>query len=618
MIEVSNIKLVIWDLDDTFWNGTLSEGPIVVNRDNIQLVKDLTDRGIVNTICSKNDLERVEQKLQDIGVIDYFVFKSVDWTPKGERIHSLINDMGLRPVNCLFLDDNVVNLREAEFYNKGLMVAEPSRIDTLIEFCKKTPLSDVNHKRLKQYRVLEDKQRAKKEAGDNHLFLYSSKTIVEIYHDCAAVSDRLFELVNRTNQLNFTKFRCTREEFDSLLCDKEIDSGYVKVMDNFGDYGIVGFYAMKNNKLIHFLFSCRTIGQGVEQWVYSQLGYPRLEVVGDVVNLVDNTPAPAWINQKQGTDLNLARKQESGKIVMKGPCDMDIMVSYLAFDNITTEFTYISPTRFNSIEHQNHSINYLNAKSLSEEQKKSIIEECMFNDDNLYKTSIYDKDAKMIFLSTQIEPNLGIYQRKSDGVKVAFGEYCYPLTDEDNWENIVNGVIHNYSNKFTIEWLRWFRENYNFIGRISPHEYINNISHLLTQISPSAHVCLLLGSEIPYLKNTQKAYVNREQYYIELNNLLRVLAEREQRIHLINFTDFITGQKDFTNNINHYVRSIYYKAALKANDIITQVIGGGVSSKGKLPLFLDNIASYFHKLPFGQTKIYSLLRRIYYYLRNNL
>lgn len=51
MIDISKIILVNWDLDDTFWKGTLSEGPIEAASVNIQLVKNLTDRGIVNTIC---------------------------------------------------------------------------------------------------------------------------------------------------------------------------------------------------------------------------------------------------------------------------------------------------------------------------------------------------------------------------------------------------------------------------------------------------------------------------------------------------------------------------------------------------------------------------------------
>ena len=103
MVDFDKIKLVIWDLDECFWKGTLSEEGVCPNDDNIQLVKDLTDRGVVNSICSKNDLYPTIQKLKEYQIHDYFVFPSIDWTPKGQRIAKLINDMGLRPVNCLFI-----------------------------------------------------------------------------------------------------------------------------------------------------------------------------------------------------------------------------------------------------------------------------------------------------------------------------------------------------------------------------------------------------------------------------------------------------------------------------------------------------------------------------------
>ena len=59
-LDISKIKLVVWDLDDTFWSGTISEGEIKPSADNIQLVRDLTDCGIINSICSKNDFEVVK------------------------------------------------------------------------------------------------------------------------------------------------------------------------------------------------------------------------------------------------------------------------------------------------------------------------------------------------------------------------------------------------------------------------------------------------------------------------------------------------------------------------------------------------------------------------------
>lgn len=34
MITLKDIKLIIWDLDETFWDGTISEGNVVQNKRN--------------------------------------------------------------------------------------------------------------------------------------------------------------------------------------------------------------------------------------------------------------------------------------------------------------------------------------------------------------------------------------------------------------------------------------------------------------------------------------------------------------------------------------------------------------------------------------------------------
>ena len=55
MYQFDKIKLVIWDLDETFWKGTFSEGNVEIPDRNRNLLALLTDIGIVNSICSKND-----------------------------------------------------------------------------------------------------------------------------------------------------------------------------------------------------------------------------------------------------------------------------------------------------------------------------------------------------------------------------------------------------------------------------------------------------------------------------------------------------------------------------------------------------------------------------------
>lgn len=617
-IDFKSIKLIIWDLDETFWKGILSEGPICPIQENIDLIKSLTDHGIVNSICSKNDWQPTIDKLKELEVDDYFVFKSIDWTPKGPRISKLIKDMGLRPVNCLFIDDNVVNLNEAKFYEKDLMNAEPIILPEIKAFLDSTTPSDLIHKRLKNYQVLEKKQAAKEEASDNLAFLYSSDTRVEIHRDVMEHIERISELVARTNQLNYTKVRSSKEEIEALCKDGNIDTGYVTVRDHFGDYGIVGFFAVKDHRCLHFLFSCRTIGQGVEQYVYATLGHPLLEVNGDVVNPVTADDAPAWINQyipeKEARENNASKTHK--KIVLKGGCDLKVMSEYLQTDNVIEEFTYISPSRKNLIENQNHSTNYLQWPFLSSSERKRILDECVFADEDMFETSMYDKDVSILFLSTLPDANLGIYRRKKDGFRIAFGESCYPLTNADYWDSYVNGNIFTAHNTFTYEWLKHFNEEYEFEGALSPDQIVAQAETLLSKLPRSTRVCYILGSEVPFEKNVQQNYEGRHMLYREINQRMRALAERNERVLLIDVNDYIRGQQDFTNNINHFHRRVYYEIASKANEYICHYTGGKLQQKSRLYLWRKDLIDRIGYTGFYQTKVWHIIRKPYIYIKN--
>ena len=611
MIDFSKIKLIIWDLDDTFWKGTLSEGKIVPSLENCNLIKDLSIRGIVNSICSKNDFSPTVDELKKIGVMDYFIFPSIDWTPKGNRIAKMIKDMGLRPINCLFIDDNVVNLNEAKFYSPELQIAEPSIIPELIAYVNSIAISDASLVRLKQYHVLEVKQKAKAQATDNIAFLYASDTRVQLHKDCEAVADRLFEMIHRTNQLNFTKNRCSREEFDALLKDEDVSCGYVTVKDKFGDYGIVGFYAIKYNKCVHFLFSCRTIGQGVEQWVYSTIGCPQLTTIEPVVNHVKSQEPPLWINQNETEKVSKDKEKYDGKIVFKGPCDLEIVSSYLKTSELICEFTYVGSNQ-SSVEHHNHSQNYLSFPFLNESEKQRLLEECIFNDKDMFSTKMYEKDTSLVFISTLIEGNLGIYRRKSDGYLLAYGEWMYPLTDENIWPLYLTGKIYTGGNHFAKEWLNSFREKYEFKGRLTPDEVVINMQKVLKLLPPSTSLCLILGSEMPYEKNTALSYDKREKYHKELNGKLRELAKTSSRLYLIDFNDYIHSQEDFTNNINHFQRRVYFEVSKKANQIIAKVTGNGVKERNRLMRFyLDQKDHYYRMIAQVQ-----FLRRIVRFIKS--
>ena len=115
------VRLVIWDLDETFWHGTLTEGGISsYSMDNHNIVIELARRGIMSSICSKNDLSDVKKILVEKDIWDYFIYPSIDWTQKGHRVAGIIESVQLRPETVLFIDDNPSVLAEVKSAVPGI------------------------------------------------------------------------------------------------------------------------------------------------------------------------------------------------------------------------------------------------------------------------------------------------------------------------------------------------------------------------------------------------------------------------------------------------------------------------------------------------------------------
>src|SRR5947209_13685851 len=91
-----------------------------------------TERGIMSTVCSKNDFEAVRDVLKTHEVWDYFIFPSVNWEPKGPRLQSLIETIQLRPETVMLIDDNPMNRNEALFFVPSMQVADETVIPQLL------------------------------------------------------------------------------------------------------------------------------------------------------------------------------------------------------------------------------------------------------------------------------------------------------------------------------------------------------------------------------------------------------------------------------------------------------------------------------------------------------
>lgn len=604
-MKLQNIKLIIWDLDETFWNGTISEETVSLVSEHIKFIKDTTDIGIVNSICSKNDFNVVKNYLEETGLWDYFVFPSIDWTPKGQRIKNIIDTMKLRPINVLFVDDNVQNLEEAKHFCSELITALPKDISNLIEEAKNSERKDKEHKRLKQYKQLEKKEEMRTDFASNEEFLMSCGISVDVCYNCEDESERIYELIMRSNQLNFTKFRQEKESLTELIRDPEVKSGYIKVKDKFGDYGIVGFFAVKDGKLVHFTFSCRTLGMRIEQYIYYMLGCPEINIVGDVVSELNETENPEWINRKDSKASETEKKSSiSKKILFKGPCDMSQMYAFLNLENESvTEFTYMNNDGV-SVEGHNHTAQIVTSLYSSEEQKKEIISDVSFFDKDMFTTSMKTERFDFIVLSMLTDGNLGVYKRKETGEYVALCEKKYSLTDSENKAKYVNREVFTSFIDFTEDVLEKFGENYLFEDNSDFELTISSLHKIWQFINKDTKLILLLGSERKFNKKCHESYINRHLEHALMNKKIRTWASDKENVILLPFDDFIKSDADYIDTINHFVKRVYYDLACRLVEIFADG-DNSVAVRGKSVLFKESIKQ---KLRLLKKEISNILR----------
>jgi FkbH-like protein len=336
MIE-NKVKLVVWDLDDTFWQGSLLEGGITAVARNSEIVRTLSERGIVNSICSKNDPALAKAKLIELGIWEHFVFPAIGFHPKGKAIAEMIEAASLRAKNVLFIDDNPSNLEEAKFFSPRIMTGHPDDILRTILYhpnCAGNP--DPELTRLKQYHLLERKFEDRSASSlSNEEFLRASNIRISIDHNIEGNFDRVVDLINRANQLNYTKVRLDTETkieaFRKSLSEFGFHAGCVHAADNYGDYGLVGFFQLrrkaKDRSLTHFVFSCRTMNMGIEQYVYRELGQPGINIIGPVSSRLDADTGIDWINMGEASGAT-GEQTSSPKLVLLGGCDLLQLASY--------------------------------------------------------------------------------------------------------------------------------------------------------------------------------------------------------------------------------------------------------------------------------------------------
>ncbi len=560
------VRLVIWDLDDTFWSGTLTEGGMTYRRDFHDIVLELARRGIVSSICSKNDLASVRDILVREGIWDSFVFASVNWEPKGPRLAKMVEAVQLRAPTILFIDDNAMNRAEAQHFVPGLQVADETIIPTLLDNPLLRGKDDRQLSRLAQYKLLERRQADEAAAGgDNVEFLRTSDIRVSIEHDLEPHIDRAIELINRTNQLNFTKTRlpedieAARKELRALLSSYSMQAGIIRVRDNYGDYGYCGLYIVRSggagSRLLHFCFSCRILNMGVESWLYQHLGRPALRVRGEVLsNVIRDQRNIDWITAEypEAMAASGGAAQVLDYVYARGGCDLHAVTHY--FNMVAREVhREFNVSRADANIRFDHSVFARYAIEGISSETRAAFAQLGYQDDDYASvlTDLPRGDRAVWLLSFWADADFALYRHRTTGQSIPLSI----ATVQTNQRDMTRVDLADPEFAQALPILQLVRRDYEYTGMIAEAAFKDNARLILRRARPGTRVFILMANEQVRNRGGKIMVPPKKR---ALNNWVRDVAREFPAVSLVDINQFIEGEPEMISN-NHFDRMVYFR-----------------------------------------------------------
>lgn len=267
----TKVKCVVWDLDNTVWDGILVEDgseSLRLKPQIEQILRILDERGILSSIVSKNDREEALGVLRTFGIAEYFLSPQISWQPKSQGIDAVVHQLNIGMDSVLFVDDSEFELHEVKTVHPKVRVLNAEHYLTIpnMESCQVVVTAESRARR-KLYQVEVERKAAACTFGQDYLaFLRYCGLKLNVYPMTRENLNRVHELTQRTNQMNFSGNRYEKSVLEEILDKPYLDTYVLEVEDRFGSYGIVGFCIVDNRVplMTDLMFSCRVQSKRVE------------------------------------------------------------------------------------------------------------------------------------------------------------------------------------------------------------------------------------------------------------------------------------------------------------------------------------------------------------------
>lgn len=291
-LPARKVKALVLDLDNTLWDGILIENPEADRRvfpGCREALEELDRRGILLSIASRNHFEDARRALEKLDLWKLFLYPQIRWEPKSAGIREIARLLNIGLDAVAFVDDSEFERAEVRAALPEVRTWDAAQLARLPEQeAFDVPVTDESRGRRMLYQQEQSRQSEfSHSAMDYDAFLATCGMVLNLEPLGEETVERVAELVQRTNQLNFSGIRYAREDLRRVAAEPRTLPVVMRCQDRFGGYGIVGFSILRHDgdalEMSDLMFSCRVQGKKVEHSYLSFLaaaaegaGYLRL------------------------------------------------------------------------------------------------------------------------------------------------------------------------------------------------------------------------------------------------------------------------------------------------------------------------------------------------------
>ena len=266
-------KCIVWDLDNTIWDGICLEGKVHLRRGINRTIRELDNRGVLHSIASRGEEDVAFNTLRQFKLDDYFLVPQVNWFPKYYNIKKISDELGIALDSMVFIDDDPFELEQIGFMLPQVLTINANKASELTNMSvfPSENLTKESINRRAFYKVEQERKLAEASFSNREDFLKSCNMKLKIQPMHKKNAQRVLELMTRTHQLNTAGSIFKEEELNEIVFGHSKTKRVMtaSLRDKFGSYGIIGVAITEIIdgvcRLIYLAISCRVMGRGIER-----------------------------------------------------------------------------------------------------------------------------------------------------------------------------------------------------------------------------------------------------------------------------------------------------------------------------------------------------------------